>query len=472
MKNKAAECHKCVSKSQTLRPRANSDSALVTSTPDITNQARAYHGIASQRPPEDGLLQVQERKSHSHHPIRDSRRVQLVQSQATENALPPLNRSDAMEGHDHLSDRLNHAKALLRFSRRRDKVLQIRSQLAFEQHNLRHARSFEYESIQQLLDAFQNALQDAAVNSKFNDKHGELDALYRQCESDRAVLNANEMRITSLQTDLDVLEYRLMKKENEFALTTLKEAELNISGSIDDITDNSGNTSTDIPSLLGQYYDRKGDVGVQLERLDDLEDSYLEERERHDFLTDQGEMSIDSESVLRLRYEEQRQQILHELEAAQQDVHALEIACREAGIPIEARSRSGAEAAATSESHGGLVDIFNDTRSSSGGPVPTPIATLPIAHLSKWSRGGDEAAQIMPRAMSREVSKEVLAWLDDVAAGSPTLPHFGIEGLDLASALTIHEQSPTRKATQNWHCRSYSYEGIAHSSGTLRAIAV
>ena len=352
---------------------------------------------------------------------------------------------------------------LWRIARQREKILQTRSQLAFEQKNLQYANGFEHESIQQLMDV----VQDAVLNRTMDIRFEELNALYDRCQNDRASMRAKESQVLSLQADLDVLEYRLMEKEREFALSHLGH-NIDAIGSSGDASTDSPSTSTDVPSLLERYYDRKGEVGVQLERLHELEDSYQEEKIHRDIMADRDEPVFGTEEELRLRYEKQRQHILDRLAAARWDAHDLEVVCHSTGL---LRKPPMADPSGNADAH--TVNSWNLVGASHSPSTPDPGAAHEILNLnsSTMIRGENKLFNTIPRQRSKDSSTDVLHWLQDICTESPSggLPsvwqHPDIEALDLASATSPTPEARRRSnSDRRWHCRCSSNEGIAHSA--------
>ena len=346
------------------------------------------------------------------------------------------------------------ARRLWQISCRRDKILEVRSQLAFEQQNLEYASGFEHESIQQLMEF----LQDAVRNGKLETRCTELSALYDQCQDDRASRRAKELQISSLRADLAILEYRLMEKERELALYLGNN--LNAIALSEDASTDPTSPSTDVPSLLEKYYDRKGDIGIQIERLQELKDRHREEKIHRDFMADRDEPTNDTDEEFRLRYEEQRQHILDTLAAARWDVHELQVACEGAGLLIKPEST---DAFANLEAH--TLDSRGVLDASRSPSIPHPGTDCGIGHLSpsiKMRRTRD-LFDSMPQQSSPDLSRGVVQWLEDVCTASPSRSspsmwqHLDMEALDLASGnIQTPEIRPGSNSNKRWHCRCSS----------------
>ena len=180
-----------------------------------------------------------------------------------------------------------------------------------------------------------DAVQDALASYTLENRYEELVSWIDQCKMDRPALRTKDSRVAGLQTDLDITEFRLIYLEQKLGLNTLEQIE-HIHSNSDDISVGITKTSAIIPSLSEQFCDRKGDFGVQLERSYDLQGSYLEDKARHEFLLDRGELVDDTTSDLSKHYEEQQHRIFLALDTAKQDANAMEEACKEAGIAVDA----------------------------------------------------------------------------------------------------------------------------------------
>ena len=143
-------------------------------------------------------------------------------------------------------DRQRLSRQLLRISCQRNRASRIRSQIAFERKNLCYARDFEYESIQQ----FMGVLQDADASQTLNTRNVELRHLHHQCERDRAAFEAKNPRVTTLQTDLAVVEFQLMQTEQRVALPSEDAFRMSGTAPTDYTSEDSHKSSTDTPSVL------------------------------------------------------------------------------------------------------------------------------------------------------------------------------------------------------------------------------
>ena len=177
------------------------------------------------------------------------------------------------------------------------------------------------------------AMQDVVANRSFDAKYEELCELQERCQNDRTALQVREALVASLHSELGSREYRLMTEEQDYAAAELCTLEVDLTELSDhSLMSDCQKASSDVPSLLERYYDRKGDIGIQFERLNELDEVQYEEAVHRDFIADRGELpqTLDDEFIL--KYEERRQHILSELAAAQKDAEQLAQACMDAGI--------------------------------------------------------------------------------------------------------------------------------------------
>lgn len=386
------------------------------------------------------VLRVQRQSQHLRHIETNLAPEELPTERHAQKHAPADNgQAEAAELHISSARIQDLGKQLLQISRRQNKVLHIRTQLTFERQNLRYARTFEYESLQRLI----NTLQTALTGDSLQYRPENLAKLYHQCEADKAALEAKENQVTSLQNDLDVLEFRSLNKERRLAISCLELQGICAIEPTDETSDTSRRASTHVPSLLARYYDRKGDVGIQIERLDDLDEIYVEEKVRRDFLADQEQTLADSWTDFVLEYENKRRDILHALHGAREDVKLLEATCREFGVVIPTKPRSVSQSVSDQDFDANLL--------------PTLTATADLPQRSKWSRDPDVAGCMLPRNAPKDVDSEVFAWLQGVSGDPIKSPALAMESLGIASKSNV---GPEFEREVSGHHRSYSESDV------------
>ena len=221
-------------------------------------------------------------------------------------------------------------------SRRHDKMLQARTRLAHEQQRLRDLGRFELESRSDHLRA-SDALADDPTSEE---ARNELRKFHAQCTQDFDNFAAQSAIVLELQSELNNQQYRLDAEQASLAevLSNLERTLCISSDSIDHAeaeVQPSEDASSSCPSILERYYDRKGDAGVRIERLQELEDEYLETLERRELLQDQGLEPATSDEALRKAFGTRQQMILRELQEAERDAERLEQEIIAAGISID-----------------------------------------------------------------------------------------------------------------------------------------
>lgn len=143
--------------------------------------------------------------------------------------------------------------------------------------------------------------------------------------------------------------------------------------------------ASEIPTLVDRYFDRRGDVGVWLERLDELEEAWAEELAEREFIADRGDPLEVPTEVLFSNYENQKASMEKELRQAEEDAKNLERRCQEAGYNIDEyrmtrRSETASEPSETLMSHYPLV----------AGPLstinmhPHPSSQRPETQIHSW----------------------------------------------------------------------------------------
>lgn len=93
----------------------------------------------------------------------------------------------------------------------------------------------------------------------------------------------------------------------------------------------------DMPPLLASYYSRRGDVGIIVERMQDLEDTHEEGREARAFLEDRGEPLEVAEDEFERNHQARKRQLEQELETLQAEAALLKRQCEDEGIDTDAR---------------------------------------------------------------------------------------------------------------------------------------
>jgi hypothetical protein len=219
-----------------------------------------------------------------------------------------------------------------RLARLANKALLARTGIDYEEQNL--MRNFEL--LMESADLLTTALDATPRNPE------DVISLRHQYAEDYQIAKTQLDKVGDLRNTLNSIEFQLQAKEQEIrdCLETLSpEARDGDAASSSSEGASSRALSSEIPPVLERYYDRKGDEGIQKERLADLDYYYYEGLAQRELVADQGDPLEVSDEDFNTEYIMQRQNILTELDAATQDVQTLAEQCRKLGININRRRR-------------------------------------------------------------------------------------------------------------------------------------
>ena len=328
-----------------------------------------------------------------------------VEAQAVSNTLPHIGSQTYVKEHSQLTVILrDFIKQHRTLSRMRDKVLQTRSHLDFEEQSLAHTKGFVNESMQD----FMQSQRDMMVQRTFEARHQQLCELYDQCQNYQATFEAQKKVTDRIKHELNNLEYRLLQEDQDFMMAStsvvqsfgVDPAALYMSESQATVSEIS---SSEVDPLLQRYYDRKGDAGVRLERLQDLNYSHQEEAREREFIADRGDPLELSEDDFLADYVTQRQQIIAEFEEAEADAERLAQECKIAGIDIESR-RPPTFDGLGQPTFFPAAEIF-DLQQQTEPPVAPPSRGLLYESLPSSQKA---------RRTSRSGHQNVRSWLDSL----------------------------------------------------------
>lgn len=161
------------------------------------------------------------------------------------------------------------------------------------------------------------------------------------CEDYNTVMKL-EWAVKILTNELSNLEYRLQLKEEEirermFAdniASALRSEMLAHGPEMSDSSEPAQSSST-IPSLVRQYFDRQGDVNIWRERLVELDYTHEEAKVDREFLRDRGDEIDPPDEEFESSWADRRQHIQSGLEKAQKEATALKKECNDAGLKTE-----------------------------------------------------------------------------------------------------------------------------------------
>jgi hypothetical protein len=185
---------------------------------------------------------------------------------------------------------------------------------------------------------------------------------------------------------------------------------------------------SETPPLLAQYYDRKGDIGIFRERLQELEYHYQEELDERDIAIERGDPLDVSEEQFNKNYELQREAIIFDLTQAENDAQTLAQRCRAEGLEITERRPDSSEEAALS-----------------------PLQALPDARevqMSAKHRPDSSASTTSGDYLSPRGRIRVRGWLATLSdPGTPALPAEDLANIEADETLAQRGHSMELDAT-------------------------
>ncbi|KAK5696200.1 hypothetical protein LTR97_008620 [Elasticomyces elasticus] len=223
------------------------------------------------------------------------------------------------------------ARKLLRLV---DRVLRKRTQFDYHVDSWFRNHKFLDESAAEL-SAAMNATDGPNVTHAQLERFDELRAQYR---GDCNRIESESRTLTRIQSSLSNLEYLL--KDQEDALSSIvhtftRPSTSNASASDSDEAYTSTSIKSNTNPLLRRYYDRKGDEGIYLLRLQEHDILYSEGLVERELVAERGDPLPLSDEQYEHDFREYRDRILADLKAAQADVDQLRAQCEEAGLETE-----------------------------------------------------------------------------------------------------------------------------------------
>lgn len=163
-------------------------------------------------------------------------------------------------------------------------------------------------------------------------------ALWEQVRQDFERVRRQEEEFTTTLDSLSSLEYRLNERQKNL-VRDLRDSE-KAAQVVNDIRAGpevsshgavSAGSASDIPSVVERYFDRRGDVGVCIERGQELAEAWAEGLTEREFITDRGDLLEISDAEFNSKYAERQANIGRELQNARNDAEELERQCIKAG---------------------------------------------------------------------------------------------------------------------------------------------
>lgn len=230
---------------------------------------------------------------------------------------------------------LPHAKKLRRVGQLCDAIVVRQYELQHQEATLNHCGEFVEQSAAQLLRS-STSLTDTPNNTS------QLTKDVSRLQTDLAALRTQLSLVQGLRHIIINLEVRLRGRIDKLtqplpcglADNNIFDSQLD-QGVIESNTSSARSDSeNETPSLVAEYYDRKGDIGVFQDRLGELEYNYHEGLVRREMISDRGDQLSISDSQYNKRYDEDRRDILNDLEQAERDTEDLGRRCQAAGHDI------------------------------------------------------------------------------------------------------------------------------------------
>ncbi|TKA56550.1 hypothetical protein B0A55_12160 [Friedmanniomyces simplex] len=233
-------------------------------------------------------------------------------------------------------EQIENAQRARKLARLIDRVLLKRTRVNYQDESW--LRKYEY--LDESAEALKIALADTNVSNVTPARLEKIAELQLQLRSDYDAIKFRNKTFRDLQNSLSNLEFRLAAKES-----TILDVVSSFAGRLpSDASDTeslgartAASTKSNTPSLLKLFYERKGDEGIFLERLQEQELFYREGLVERDLVADRGDplpMTDEQfEHDCRVQYED----ILSDLLAAQKDVVRLRDQCEAAGLETEVR---------------------------------------------------------------------------------------------------------------------------------------
>ena len=200
--------------------------------------------------------------------------------------------------------------------------------------------------------------------------------LFGQYRSDYQTLMKEEEVLKAMNDELSNLEYHLAEQHRFFSkclrstdfaqqlCRAIEKADLEPSSSVSE----GSRSESDTPSLIEQYFDQKGNVGVYRERLQELEYHFQEGLLEREFIVDRGDTLDVSDETFNKTYNARRAEIEEDIDLAVTEANTLAERCLDAGLEIDKYRRNGPSVRAPSTTHNAnsIPDVYSLGEVASG----------------------------------------------------------------------------------------------------------
>ncbi|KAK3636178.1 hypothetical protein LTR56_014341 [Elasticomyces elasticus] len=215
-----------------------------------------------------------------------------------------------------------------------DRVLHRRTQLEYQTDSWFRNHKFLDESAEALSAAINATDSHNATQAQLE----KIDELRVQYHGDYDSIQSQSRILRSLQSNLSNLEFTLKAKESTL-LHIIQTAAGPLASNTSGSDSHDAYTATSIKSnthiLLRQYYDRKGDEGIYMERLQEHDIFYSEGIVEREMVRDRGDPLPLGDEQYEREFRDQRDIILKDLATAQADVANLRAQCEAIGLDTE-----------------------------------------------------------------------------------------------------------------------------------------
>jgi len=282
-------------------------------------------------------------------------------------------------------------RKLSRLAKLTDEVLFKRYAAAHAQATLDSSQAFLQQNLAILIAAIGPVIASAGESSggqTLSEQHEIVLKDFGAVQTQTSKLKEQREELGELESALKDRQVRLVAflKKFEERLRGKDAADL---GSTFDISlespeDTEVSSREPMPDLVKQYYSKKGDISILLERLQYAEDEHQEEAFKREFIADRGDQLELSEGDFIERYRLRRQGFLDEIERAKGEAAVLAKECEDAGYDI-ILGRGHVNYSESSSNTGLFVTEDYSVHSSSDLNIPRPFSPAPpSSNIHRW----------------------------------------------------------------------------------------
>lgn len=248
-----------------------------------------------------------------------------------------------------------------------------------------------------------------------------VEDVYRRFREDAEAARTQEDKAIRLGDELSNLEYQhglaLEALQNRISaknfVSELKSDIMQIPVASSEGSNKS--SEAEIPSIVAQYFNVKGDVGIYQERLQECEYAHLEGLTEREFLRERGDTVSPSDDEFEENYQARRNEIVQDLRAAEADSEILRQRCVDAGLdPDHYRHSRSAHLYSPQESDQAISEFDLPPLATQDIPV-IPLATSTnierrsAQRIDQWLRSiklGESDASVEPEPLDTPSSEE------------------------------------------------------------------